>query len=436
MTMTVILYAVLMPFLSALAPAAWLPLPLALMILATPGLVLARRLRALIACWKRDIWFGLIFALGVFAIVGSPVPVGAKALNYTFAVLVSYLFFFVMARELLNGVSGSWDTISRAAHASLTILSIGVVIEFYLASWHGIFFTDLLPFAHDDLEIAFLLNEDFRRPRAFSAEPGFTAVAYECLWPLTWLGGAVVRRRMSWRVSQGLYAAAFMLLSSAAAIGCLAAASLVVWLVRSRDIKRFLRLVVPLAAVVSTMLLAGWGEDLLWGVFGRKLGLFGAFEIDGADAVTALVRLGRYGTGLDLLTEYPFGVGWGGVAQAFNDNMSIPGAEYIDGSGLINLYLDLAVAAGVVSVPIMLVFFGIRWHGTLRSPHPAAAMVATALISVCLHHLFITEFQMPFLWFVLALADCLWLQERRERRPAKLMGSRPSAPVLKVGLQA
>lgn len=419
MMTTAILYAVLMPFLSALAPTTWLPLPLILIATVTPILLFSRRLRALKACWQRDIGFVMVFLLGALAILGSPSGIGEKTANYTFAVLVSYVFFFVMTRELLYSVRGGWHTVARAATWSLTILSIAVLIEFYLASWHNVFLADLIPFAHDDLEAAFLLNENFRRPRAFAAEPGFTAVAYECLWPLTWIGAARLHNSLGWRARQALYVGGFLVLASAAAVGCLAAAAFAVWLIRSRDLKRLLRMTLPMVLLLGMLLSTGWGDELLWGVFGRKLDLFGVVDVDQADAVTALVRLSRLETGIELLLQYPMGIGWGGVAQAFTDQTSLGGISAPDGSGLINLYLDLAVAAGLASIPAMLVFVGVRWRSTLRSANPVAPFLATALIAVCLHHLFITEFQMPFLWFVLALADCLWMSERGRRRTAR-----------------
>ncbi len=50
-------------------------------------------------------------------------------------------------------------------------------------------------------------------------------------------------------------------------------------------------------------------------------------------------------------------------------------------------------------------FVGIRIHGALLSQRPYTVFVSCALISVFFHNVFITEFQSPFLWFLLALAD-------------------------------
>jgi hypothetical protein len=41
----------------------------------------------------------------------------------------------------------------------------------------------------------------------------------------------------------------------------------------------------------------------------------------------------------------------------------------------------------------------------LRSNDPRAAAVAMGLLAVAFHHALITEFQFPFFWFALAMAD-------------------------------
>jgi hypothetical protein len=398
----VVTYVLLMPFMSALAPAEWFPLPLVLLMLAMPTLLLRRSSPPFSVMLVRDAGFIAMFALGLFAIPFSPLPPGPKTVNYSAAFLVCYLVFFVGVRFLLTQRKITWADILAASHISLTFLSLATILEFYLASFHGLFFSDIIPFAHSDLTIANLVNDSFKRPRAFSAEPGFTALAFECLWPLAFADFGS-RRRGIWR--HVLYALGFLLLASAAGMVCVLVAAAVVWAIRVRDVRGVIGFVgialVVLLPVVSTQV----GQDLLWSVIGRKLDILSFDVSDDSDGVTALVRLVTYETGLTLIENFPLGVGWGAVAQAFFQGSTLPINAVLNGSGMLSLFLDIAVGSGLLGLFAFLCFIGVRVRDVFRSRNPHSTYVAVALISVCLHHCFITELQFPFIWFLLALAD-------------------------------
>lgn len=420
----VITYVLLMPFMSALAPAEWFPLPLVLLMLAIPILLLRRSGPPLSVMLSRDAGFLVMFALGLFAMPFSPLPLGAKTVNYSAAFLVCYVVFFVGGRFLLTQRSIGWPDILTASHVSLTFLSVATIFEFYLASFHGVFFADIIPFAHPDLTIANLVNDSFKRPRAFSAEPGFTALAFECLWPLAFADFGS-RRRGLWR--HGLYALAFILLASAAGMVCLLAAGAVVWVVRVRDVRGVLGFVGVAVVVLLPLVLTQVGQDLLWSVIGRKLDIFSFDVSDDSDGVTALVRLVTYETGLSFVENFPLGIGWGAVAQAFSQGTALPINAVLNGSGMLSLFLDIAVASGLLGLFAFLCFIGVRIRSVFRSGNPHSTYVAVALISVCLHHCFITELQFPFIWFLLALADRIAFEKDvpvASRRAALVPGAR------------
>lgn len=394
-----LLYVMLMPFMSALAPSEWLPLPLLVLLLALPGLLRRRDGPGLGQAIARDAGFLLAFALGLMGILWAPLPVGAKHVNYSAAVIVSYSLFFVAVRAWLHHPAVSLQWVGVCAHRCLTLLSVAIAVEFVLASYFGVFFADLIPYAHGDLNIANLVSDAFKRPRAFAQEPGFTALAFECLWPLTLLA-----HRPPWR--HLLYLVGFSLLASAAAMMAFAFAAAVVWLAQRRSL-RSLGIVAACAALLAALaMFTETGAEVMWAVLGRKLDL-GAAADDGVtgDAVTVIDRVSTYLIGWQLLLDHPLGIGWGSLGQAFATNISLPEIGGLRGSGMLSLYLDVAVASGWLGLACLLVFVGRRAVAILRSRDPRAAAVAMSLLAVVFHHSLVTEFQFPFFWFALALAD-------------------------------
>jgi hypothetical protein len=401
-------YMLLMPFMSALAPSAWLPLPLLLLLLVLPWLLARRAGPDLTTGLRLDAGFLLALGLGVLAVLWGPLPLGTKHYNYIAAVAVSYSLFLVAVRSWLCDPGLNLPKIGAGAHLALAVLSVAVIAEFLLASFAGYFLSDLIPFAHDDLNVANLVTEPFKRPRAFAHEPGFTALAFECLWPLTLLAPA---RR--WR--HGLYGLAFVLLASAAAIVAFSVALTVLWLVRSRSLKGLLLALTVVAAAAGAVMVSETAADIAWTVVGRKFDIgtaLAAGEDAGGETVTAFERASTYLVGLELLSSHPFGVGWGSLGEAFATDALLPEVGALRGSGMLSLYLDVAVASGWLGLAGMLWFVIGRVVGLLRCGEPAAGPVACALMAVGFHHLLITEFQFPFLWFAIAVADRLLLEAR------------------------
>jgi hypothetical protein len=347
-------------------------------------------------------WF-LMFLLGCLALAWSPWPGGAKNLNYTAAIAVSYGLFLFVVRGLMLLPELRWEDISRAASMGLTILALAVVAEFVMASFYGVFFSDIIPYAHRDLTVANFIDERFRRPRAFATEPGFTSLAFECLWPLTWLD----RRPGHW-FRQALFGTAFLLLGSAAGMGSLLFAVGLWWVLKSRDWKRSLIFVGAIAVVVVPVSLTDSGADALWSLFGRKFDIFTPeAAAEGAEGVTVLDRIATWAVGVDLIQTQPLGIGWGSLAQLYADELYLPATGTLNGSGMLSLPLDVTVAAGLPGLLAFAWFFGLRWRRVLTMQSSQARCVGIALMSVTVHHLFITEFQFPFMWFAIALADRL-----------------------------
>jgi hypothetical protein len=414
-----LVYVMLMPFMSALAPTEWTPMPLLVLIIVAPVLLVRSSPVNLAFVVRYDWPFAIMFLCGISGIWLSSLPSGSKNINYSLAVLVCYLFFFCVVRRLFCAISIRWEHVGRYCQWSLGMLSMAVLLEFYTASFHGIYFADVIHFAHKDLTVANLVTAEFKRPRAFSAEPGFTALAYECLWPLSLLA-----RRQRWWLHL-VIAGAFFMLASAAAMACMGLALAIVWITHSRDWRSAAKFLLLTLLTLGSLLATEVGQDIAWSVFGRKLDISGAWTFhDANDSKTLFDRLNSYDISMTLLMLHPLGIGWGSLGQVFADDLSLPGIGHLAGSGLLSLYLDIVVATGFIGLLFWLLFIGWRVRILLASSNQRTRSVAVALLAVSLHHMFITEIQMPFLWFALALADKLILDTRHQ-----LASSRTSAHI-------
>jgi hypothetical protein len=202
------------------------------------------------------------------------------------------------------------------------------------------------------------------------------------------------------------------MLASAAAMASVLVAIVIVWAISGLSVRTAGKGALLISAIVGVLYITEIGQEVFWAVVGRKLDISAALETsNNTNSITLLDRLDAYTIGFNLFLEQPMGLGWGAVAQAFSDRLSLPGIGQLNGSGFLSLALDIAVAAGVVGLFFWLVFVGLRIAGLIAIQDQSARLVSCALFSVFLHHLFITEIQMPFLWFALALADKVSLEK-------------------------
>lgn len=416
------LYIVLMPFMSALAPTEWLPLPLLVLALAVPWLLLRRDGPTILEVIRTDAGVLIALLLGCIGMAWSPIVLGPKNLNHVAALAVSYLMFCAAVRLWLNHPDVRWGDVVSGAHACLLFLSFAIMGEFYLASLHGIFLADIIPFAHENLNVANFVSDALKRPRAFATEPGFTALAFECLWPLA--AADFGARRRGWG-RHLIYAAGFSMLASAAAVFSLAVAMTAVAVIRADDRWRVIRIVAAVLGASALLATTQAGQDVAWELLGRKFDL-ASLALEATDGEQTLYqRMLTYDAGLTLLAVHAGGIGWGTVAQSFAEGTSLPGVGPLRGSGMISLYLDVAVASGWLGLIAFAWFAGRRVIGSLRSSHPMAIYVGVAVTAVSTHHAFITEFQFPFLWFAIALVDRMQVARQPGHRMSR--GARLSA---------
>lgn len=406
-TTLVACFVLSMPFLHALAPFPWLPVPLvvATLIVVAATALLGWRSQAyllpedwlLIGCW----------ALGVLALALHIGYLGAKNLTHVLAVFTSFGIFFLGIRNWLLRVGLDWDALGRAAAACAVLLSLAVSGEFVLANTAGLYFSDLVPFNVDEFQATETLL-GLKRPRGFAAEPSFTAMVFDLLLPLAWIH--LSRRRGAIRVAWVLATLpGLVLLFSAGSIISLGTAIVVVAVARSR---RRLRTAfgVGLAGIIFALLYQIDGvSDALDFVVGRKLD--DLFVRGDVDVSSHLGRNEAYRAAFALIADEPLGVGWGAISQMFETGIALPGQAVLGGRGLLSLYLEIAACSGLAGLLMFVAFQGVKIAAVWRSDHPASAFLLTAMLALSLHHAFVLEVWFPMLWFTFALADRLRMDE-------------------------
>lgn len=295
------------------------------------------------------------------------------------------------------------DQVGKAALVTVIFLSCAIVVEFTLANTAGRYLSDYLPFSISMFPEANVLGDDYLRPRGFSSEAGFTAVVFEALLPFAifylhkhklkiWLFGLVV-------------APAFFLLFSAALWLSFIISFLLFFLFYSE--KKIYGLACFMGFFVAVIILyqsVSQFQFFLDQIIVRKLLEFSS----GSETVVAEWTAGRpetYALGLQLLTDFPLGIGWGMLSQMFASNNLLPGVDVVKNTGLISLPLEVFVSSGVLGGCFFLCFLGMKLVQVFRSHSEIAPYLFIALTTVSLHHAIILEFTFPMFWFLLALCD-------------------------------
>jgi len=398
------LFICTMPFLSALGVAVWLPLPTLIAVIGALFALLTGRLFQFVYFEKDDVLLAIVLLLGILAIVVNSDYAGEKNLNYTVWFAGTFALLIVWCRAWLRSSRITLDQIGAAATIALIIASAAVCFEFVLANTTGRYLSDIIPYStpSEDLARATVLLF-LSRPRGLAAEPGFSAMVFEALGPLAWI---YLRNNRTLLVAvTAVVLPGFLLCFSAGGLTSLFLAGLIVMVMR-RGIGRFgviaLVVVAILVVVISVDSDAQWIYDQ---VIGRKIDDLAGTGESTVDAVSG--RSIVYQSVSAILTRYPLGIGWGMVAQMYYTGSHIPGIPEPVTKGMVSLYFEVLVSAGVAGVLTFALYLLRKIIRLARRTDPEANAVLFALIAVSIHHAVVLEFWYPLLWFLICTADYL-----------------------------
>lgn len=399
----IFIYIFIMPFTAALAPDKHLPLPLLYALIALFILFLLYAENAIVV-FKSDMPLFLVIVLGFLPWMLHTSLLGGKNLGHGVGICASvFLFFLVVRSALLKCRFEQWLKLGKVAQITLLVLSCVVIVEFVSASFFNVYISDLIPYSGiEKLGRPNVFNSEWQRPRAFAAEAGFTAMYYEVMLPLAWF----TRKRMQRGLGSLIWTViliGYALLFSAASYFSIALSLYISAIVFG---KRKLLLYLVLATIV--MAVAITYVDTLNYIFNsviyRKYLILTMPVSEMSDRAYIYYSSGLIGL------EYPFGIGWGSLSQLYNDGIDLGNKfPHLIGAGAISLYLEVLVAAGWLGLASLLYFIVRKLHGLLKAYkyHNDRSIFAifVGLLSISLHHAFLSEFYFPYIWFSLAMAD-------------------------------
>ena len=389
-------HILLMPFVSAFSISPWLPLSLVLMALATVFALLTARLKFT----KEDIGIFLVIMLGIIAMIFSTDYLGAKNLSHIAAILTSVVFFFVTVKSLLRKIK-SLEVFGGAFAISLAIASAFVAIEFIGSNFFGIKFIDVIPYGRVDLTDASVAGQ-FIRPRGFAEEAGHMAVFYELALPLSFL----YFKGKSFIIQASYYLPVlitFVLLFSSAAFVALSIALIIVALSNIRS-KSSLAIITIVSLLVVIALSSDVSRFYLDQTIGARLEIFS--NPSEQSNFSAFDRASRFQDAFSLFVSAPFGIGWGTVSQIAADSQIFARVRVSD-AGLISLYAEVLVASGLLGLVLFLKFLITRIVFLSKIRNLESRLVLTAVLSLSIHYIFISNYWFPMIWFALAASDTI-----------------------------
>lgn len=405
------LYIVLMPFLHALTPIPVAAFNSGILLMVSPLVLIGQPRYQLASYPQTAIVIGLA-AYGLLAWSFYPVGIQFSRIQGSLQWGFSLFGLWILTRRWI-AVSGiSFRQVSFACTIGAVGLSLATFAEFILSNSAGIFFSDLLPFSIVDFPQATVFGSVLQRPRVFSAEAGFTAMSFELFLPLSFFYVRELQRVLA-LTYWSLCVIAVILLSSTGAILSIAIATIFYFAMGSRSLG--VRLVVP-TTVLATLVFVTANAD------STTLPIYKIYEFFDPTNYTNAEgsRQEAIRAASILFKENFFGIGWGTVLQ----ETKIPGSEIdqlIYGTGLISLWLELAVATGFLGLLAMLgIVLQTLWR-LIRLQQVEATLCFLALCSLAFHHVSVFELWFPMFWFALALSEALIADSRhlaRQDNPA------------------
>jgi hypothetical protein len=390
-------YIALMPFLHAFSLLPIVAANAVILAIATP-FVLFRRLPVGLSFSGTNFLLLCVWIYGVTAWLWQPFDVLQDRWQSAFQWAFSFGFLWVVVRRWIIVSKVNFFSISATSFFTAIFLGSSSFFEFVFVNQTGLFISDFIPFSIEDFPHANIFGSTLLRPRVFSAEAGFSSMILEFLVPLSAVYFLKANNvlRIAFVISTGL---GLISLFSAASILSIVSAIVILGIIRGSF------------SIVKILGAVGLIFALLFFILGIDIGslpfykIFEFFE-ESNYYLTEGSRQETLAAGTTLILQNPIGLGWGTVLQ----ESKIPGTEIdrmIFGSGLISLWLELAVAVG------FFVALAVIWHvcgilaGLSRVRGAAADSSFVCLCSLGLHHLAVFESWFPMFWFALALAQVL-----------------------------
>ncbi len=344
--------------------------------------------------------FGVVFILGMLPLILTLSDAGLQNFYHSVWWLGVWSVAFWWVREWIIGSRVQFAFISKAAAYGSMVLSLAIIFEFLTANTAGLYLSDFFPFSINEFPKATVLEAELQRPRGFTSEAGFSAIVFECLLPLSldWV------RRGSWRrmLFPAIAAPGYFLLFSGGSLLALAMA-IFAFIGVGRGVVRSVVVGSVVMALLSVLAMTNEAvSTMIFEVLGRKILDFSLEE----NTAETFSRAEAYSLAWRIMTEQPWGIGWGGVSQAMFDNHPIFGIS-LRGTGLISFPLEIGGSAGVLGLIGYLIILWRKLSRLTVIDTLGARLAFVSLLWVSIHHAGVLELWFPMIWFTMALSDVL-----------------------------
>lgn len=354
-----------------------------------------------VICFRyEDGYFAITYLLGCAAILFCNYSIGSQNLIYCLWWASVWIICYWWFREWCILENITYINISKAATVGTLIISIAILIEFYLSNSRGVYLSDIFIFSIDEFPKSTVLEDAYQRPRGFTSEAGFTAICFECLFPLSIFWAST--KKYFFILYCTIAFSGYFLLFSAASILILPVIVLLYVVIYHKSYMAIILILLSCAILFSAYTI---NEDINWLINEVLFRKVNALSSDDSYGET-FSRQEAYSFALKILFENPFGIGWGGISQLLKDGNPVMG-EIPRGSGAISLPLEIAVSSGFLGLIITLYIFLKKIKRLIIIDTAASRLVFIALLWVFSHHLFVLEFWFPMIWLLLALSDLI-----------------------------
>ena len=338
--------------------------------------------------------------------VWSASYVTRATLLHAASLVLAVALYFAAARTGIEAVL--WrrgpGVLLRAYFLAMLATSAFIIFEAVASNLFGIDVGTFVPYIEvQDFEAKIL--GVYLRPRGFASEPGVMALYFD--FGLFFVLPLLRKRRYLVAYLLVILPAYLALLSAASLLACaVAAVCLTLHRLWNRLVGTAMRIAV-VTILVGAVSIPFWesiskAADEI--VVDRVVALAG-----GVASQSGTERADRFAEILDVLALRPLGIGFGvtpGLEGAGGLYEGLPLA-----SGQISLFGAIAVAGGppaalaIVAIAVILI---VRVARVAQFGPPIAAGAA----AIAIHHLFVSEYWLPFFWFALAAAGAFAAHHR------------------------
>jgi hypothetical protein len=399
-------YILLIPLVNAFAPSRWTPLPL--IFLLSLFLIRIFTLKVYFLNQKEDLFLFIFTFLSLITTIFSIDYFNNKTINHILALLTVIIIYYLFTKSILIKV-GNFERLFKYCSISVFYVSLFIILEFISVNMFKFKIDEYIyrPIVKEYYSTMF--GGIYYRPRGFAEESGLMAVFYEVFLPISVIyirNKSLLFKLVYFSISLFSY----LLLSSAVSI-LIAFIVILIWFLLDFA-KEHYRLISirGVLFIFFLLLFILFFKDIIKLYFEETviLKLSSFFSFQGYEP-SSIDRLEKYKQFLNLFFNYPLGIGWGIAASCAGNykGIDIP-------VGFISFYVEIISASGILGFFFFLCFIFVKIYKVLMVWSFNGKIYFISLLWALGHYIFISNYWLPWLWFLIGLIDIFHLHYKKQ----------------------